>query len=210
MDKFTTLTAIAAPMPVENIDTDQIIPARFLKTIQRSGLGKDAFAAQRYNEDGSEKADFVLNREPYRKAEILITLDNFGCGSSREHAPWALLDFGIRCVIAPSFADIFFNNCFKNGILPIRLPREVCESLMEDAQMGANVRITVDLEKQLVQRPDGSAIAFEVDSFRKHMLIEGLDDIGQTLQHGSAIQSFEQQRQREESWRPTIVMGTVS
>lgn len=210
MDKFTTLTAIAAPMPVENIDTDQIIPARFLKTIQRSGLGKNAFAAQRYNDDGSEKPDFVLNREPYRKAEILITLDNLGCGSSREHAPWALLDFGIRCVIAPSFADIFFNNCFKNGILPIRLPREICESLMEDAQMGANARITIDLENQLVQRPDGSTIPFEVDSFRKHMLIEGLDDIGQTLQHDSAIQSFEQKRQRDESWRPTIVMETVS
>lgn len=210
MDKFTTLTAIAAPMPVENIDTDQIIPARFLKTIQRSGLGKNAFAAQRYNDDGSEKPDFVLNREPYRKAEILITLDNLGCGSSREHAPWALLDFGIRCVIAPSFADIFFNNCFKNGILPIRLPREICESLMEDAQMGANARITIDLENQLVQRPDGSTIPFEVDSFRKHMLIEGLDDIGQTLQHDTAIQSFEQKRQRDESWRPTIVMETVS
>ncbi|CDG39170.1 3-isopropylmalate dehydratase small subunit [Asaia bogorensis] len=210
MDKFTTLTAIAAPMPVENIDTDQIIPARFLKTIQRSGLGKNAFAAQRYNEDGSEKPEFVLNREPYRQAEILVTLDNFGCGSSREHAPWALLDFGIRCVIAPSFADIFFNNCFKNGILPIRLPREICESLMEDAQMGANARITVDLEKQVVQRPDGSTIAFEVDAFRKHMLIEGLDDIGQTLQHDSAIASFEQKRQRDESWRPTIVMETVS
>lgn len=210
MDKFTTLTAIAAPMPVENIDTDQIIPARFLKTIQRSGLGKNAFAAQRYNEDGSEKPEFVLNREPYRQAEILVTLDNFGCGSSREHAPWALLDFGIRCVIAPSFADIFFNNCFKNGILPIRLPREICESLMEDAQMGANARITVDLEKQIVQRPDGSTIAFEVDAFRKHMLNEGLDDIGQTLQHDSAIASFEQKRQRDESWRPTIVMETVS
>ncbi|WP_438384427.1 3-isopropylmalate dehydratase small subunit [Asaia sp. BMEF1] len=210
MDKFTTLTAIAAPMPVENIDTDQIIPARFLKTIQRSGLGKNAFAAQRYNDDGSEKPDFVLNCEPYRKAEILITLDNLGCGSSREHAPWALLDFGIRCVIAPSFADIFFNNCFKNGILPIRLPREICESLMDDAQMGANARITIDLENQIVQRPDGSTIAFEVDNFRKHMLIEGLDDIGQTLQHDSAIQSFEQKRQRDESWRPTIVMEKVS
>ncbi|GAB6854782.1 3-isopropylmalate dehydratase small subunit [Asaia astilbis] len=210
MDKFTTLTAIAAPLPVENIDTDQIIPARFLKTIQRSGLGKNAFAAQRYNEDGSEKPDFVLNKEPFRKAEILITFENLGCGSSREHAPWALLDFGIRCVIAPSFADIFFNNCFKNGILPIRLPREICETLMEDAQMGANARITIDLENQVVQRPDGSTLPFEVDSFRKHMLIEGLDDIGQTLQHDSAIQSFEQKRQRDESWRPTIVMETVS
>ena len=210
MDKFTELTAIAAPMPTENIDTDQIIPARFLKTIQRTGLGKNAFAAQRYDADGNEKPDFVLNQEPYRHAEILITYDNLGCGSSREHAPWALLDFGIRCVIAPSFADIFFNNCFKNGILPIRLPREICESLMEDAQMGANARITIDLENQVVQRPDGSTIPFEVDSFRKHMLIEGLDDIGQTLQHDSAIQSFEQKRQRDESWRPTIVMETVS
>lgn len=152
----------------------------------------------------------MLNKEPFRKAEILITFENLGCGSSREHAPWALLDFGIRCVIAPSFADIFFNNCFKNGILPIRLPREICETLMEDAQMGANARITIDLENQVVQRPDGSTLPFEVDSFRKHMLIEGLDDIGQTLQHDSAIQSFEQKRQRDESWRPTIVMETVS
>ncbi|GBQ11067.1 3-isopropylmalate dehydratase small subunit [Swaminathania salitolerans] len=210
MDRFTTLTAVAAPMPAENIDTDQIIPARFLKTIQRSGLGKNAFAAQRYNDDGSENPDFVLNREPYRHAEILVTLDNFGCGSSREHAPWALLDFGIRCVIAPSFADIFFNNCFKNGILPIRLPREICEALMEDAALGSNARLTVDLQAQCIHRPDGSSVAFEVDGFRKHMLIEGLDDIGQTLQHETAIAGFERKRALEESWRPNIVMEDAS
>ena len=207
MDKFTTLTAIAAPMPVENIDTDQIIPARFLKTIQRSGLGKNAFAAQRYNEDGSEKPEFVLNREPYRQAEILITLDNFGCGSSREHAPWALLDFGIRCVIAPSFADIFFNNCFKNGILPIRLPREICEMLMDDARQGSNSRLTVDLEKQVIIRPDGETVSFDVDPFRRHLLLEGLDDIGQTMAHDDAINTFEHQASR--AWVPSITMETT-
>ncbi|MFT9382964.1 3-isopropylmalate dehydratase small subunit, partial [Gluconobacter sp.] len=190
MEKFTELTAIAAPMPNENIDTDQIIPARFLKTIQRTGLGKNAFAAQRYDENGNENPDFVLNKEPYRQAEILITYDNLGCGSSREHAPWALLDFGIRCVIAPSFADIFFNNCFKNGILPIRLPREICDELMGDARQGSNSRLTVDLEKQIIIRPDGNVVPFEVDPFRRHMLLEGLDDIGQTLAHDAEISSF--------------------
>ncbi|AOX17173.1 3-isopropylmalate dehydratase small subunit [Kozakia baliensis] len=210
MEKFTRLTAIAAPMPAENIDTDQIIPARFLKTIQRSGLGKNAFAAQRYDEEGNERPDFVLNQEPYRRAEILITLDNFGCGSSREHAPWALLDFGIRCVIAPSFADIFFNNCFKNGILPIRLPREICEELMEDARMGSNARITVDLERQVVCRPDGTEIPFDVDSFRRHSLLEGLDDIGQTLNHEKSIESFEHTRTTRQPWIPAIKMGAAS
>ncbi|EHH68685.1 3-isopropylmalate dehydratase small subunit [Gluconobacter morbifer] len=207
MEKFTQLTAIAAPMPKENIDTDQIIPARFLKTIQRTGLGKNAFAAQRYDEDGSERPDFVLNQAPYRKAEILITYDNLGCGSSREHAPWALLDFGIRCVIAPSFADIFFNNCFKNGILPIRLPREICDELMDDARQGANSRLTVDLERQVIVRPDGETIPFDVDPFRKHMLLEGLDDIGQTLAHDSEITSFEHRPGR--AWVPSITMGTT-
>ncbi|GBR45059.1 3-isopropylmalate dehydratase small subunit [Neokomagataea thailandica] len=205
MDKFTELTAIAAPMPNENIDTDQIIPARFLKTIQRTGLGRSAFAAQRYDADGNEKPDFVLNQEPYRQAEILITYDNLGCGSSREHAPWALLDFGFRCVIAPSFADIFFNNCFKNGILPIRFPREVCDLLMSDARQGANARLTVNLAEQVVIRPDGEKIPFEVDPFRKHLLIEGLDDIGQTLAHDQKITRFESGEKR--SWVPSVDMG---
>nr|WP_294917253.1 3-isopropylmalate dehydratase small subunit [uncultured Neokomagataea sp.] len=205
MDKFTELTAIAAPMPNENIDTDQIIPARFLKTIQRTGLGRSAFAAQRYDADGNEKPDFVLNQEPYRQAEILITYDNLGCGSSREHAPWALLDFGFRCVIAPSFADIFFNNCFKNGILPIRFPREICDLLMADARQGANARLTVNLAEQVVIRPDGEKIPFEVDPFRKHLLIEGLDDIGQTLAHDQKITRFESGEKR--SWVPSVDMG---
>jgi len=204
MDKFTQLTAIAAPLPQENVDTDQIIPARFLKTIKRTGLGAHLFDGARFNADGTENPDFVLNREPYRRAEILITLDNLGCGSSREHAPWALLDFGIRCVIAPSFADIFHNNCFKNGILPIRLPREVCETLMEDARLGANSMLTVDLERQVVVRPDGEDVSFEVDGFRRHLLLEGLDDIGQTMQHGTSIDSFEQQRRETKSWMPSI------
>ncbi|MCQ8241326.1 3-isopropylmalate dehydratase small subunit [Rhizosaccharibacter radicis] len=207
MDAFTSLTGIAAPLPEANIDTDKIIPARFLKTIKRSGLGVNAFDAMRYNEDGTEKPDFVLNREPYRRAQILVTYENFGCGSSREHAPWALLDFGIRCVIAPSFADIFHNNCFKNGILPVQLPREVCERLMEDARLGANGRLTVDLERQVVVRPDGQEIPFEVDALRRRLLLEGLDDIGQTLQHGEAIERFEQGRVAERPWMPAISLA---
>ena len=206
MDKFTVLTAIAAPLPQENIDTDKIIPARFLKTTKRSGLGVHAFDSMRYNADGSENPDFVLNQTPYRKSQILITHDNLGCGSSREHAPWALLDFGIRCVIAPSFADIFFNNCFKNGILPIALPRAVCDELMADARMGENSRITIDLARQVVVRPDGSEIPFEVDPLRKHLLLEGLDDIGQTLQHEAAIETFEARRRHDEPWMPSITI----
>jgi 3-isopropylmalate/(R)-2-methylmalate dehydratase small subunit len=167
MQAFTTLTGIAAPLPKANVDTDQIIPARFLKAITRSGFGRNLFANFRYREDRSENPDFVLNQEPYRKAEILIAFENFGCGSSREHAPWALLDFGIRCVIAPDFADIFHNNCFKNGVLPVRLPREVCEKLMEDARLGANARVTVDLERQVVVRPNGEEIPFEIDPLRR-------------------------------------------
>ncbi len=194
MRAFTTLTAIAAPLPEANVDTDKIIPARFLKTIERTGLGRYAFDAMRYNPDGSERPDFVLNRAPYRAAEILIAHENFGCGSSREHAPWALLDFGISCVIAPSFADIFHNNCFKNGILPVRLPRETCDRLMGDASAGANSRLTVDLERQVVVRPDGEEIAFTVDPLRRHLLLEGLDDIGQTLRHAEAIDRFEAAR----------------
>ncbi|MDG6095121.1 3-isopropylmalate dehydratase small subunit [Acetobacter sp. AN02] len=206
MDKFTVLSAVAAPLPEANIDTDKIIPARFLKTTKRTGLGKHAFDAMRYREDGSENPEFVLNREPYRKAEILITHENFGCGSSREHAPWALLDFGIRCVIAPSFADIFFNNSFKNGILPIRLPRDICDQLMEDARMGANSRITVDLERQVVIRPDGSEIAFDIDPLRRHLLLEGLDDIGQTMRRESAISAYEAKQKKDAPWMPSIVL----
>jgi 3-isopropylmalate/(R)-2-methylmalate dehydratase small subunit len=197
---FTTLTGVAAPMPAANIDTDKIIPARFLKTIARTGLGKSLFANMRYAEDGTEKPDFVLNQEPYRSAEILIAFDNFGCGSSREHAPWALLDFGIRCVIAPDFADIFHSNCFKNGILPVALPRAVCEQLMEDSRMGGNARITVDLERQVVVRPNGEEIPFQVDSFRRHLLLNGLDDIGQTLQHAPAIDGYEARQRAAQPW----------
>jgi 3-isopropylmalate/(R)-2-methylmalate dehydratase small subunit len=200
MQSFTTLTGIAAPLPKANVDTDQIIPARFLKAITRSGFGKNLFANFRYREDGSENPDFVLNQEPYRKAEILIAFENFGCGSSREHAPWALLDFGIRCVIAPDFADIFHNNCFKNGVLPVRLPREVCEKLMEDARLGANARVTVDLERQVVVRPNGEEIPFSVDPLRRHLLLNGLDDIGQTLQHASAIDAFEAKQRAAQPW----------
>ncbi|GAN88256.1 3-isopropylmalate dehydratase small subunit [Komagataeibacter intermedius] len=206
MDKFTVLTAIAAPLPEENIDTDKIIPARFLKTTRRSGLGVHAFDSMRYRPDGTENPDFVLNQEPYRKAEILITYDNLGCGSSREHAPWALLDFGIRCVIAPSFADIFNNNCFKNGILPIALPRDVCTQLMEDARQGANSRLTVDLARQVIVRPDGQEVPFDVDPLRRQLLLEGLDDIGQTLQHEKAITTFEQRRAKAQPWIPHIVL----
>jgi len=201
MDKFTTLTAIAAPLNVANIDTDKIIPARFLKTIKRTGLGKSLFADMRYEADGAEKPDFVLNREKYRHAQILVAGDNFGCGSSREHAPWALLDFGIRCVIAPSFADIFFNNCFKNGILPIALPEDVVVKLMDDASLGTNARLTVDLERQVVVRPNGEEIAFNVDPFRKHCLLNGLDDISLTLEHTAAIDAYEA---KTPAWQPKI------
>ncbi|MBI0432236.1 3-isopropylmalate dehydratase small subunit [Roseomonas sp. KE0001] len=200
MDAFTTLTGIAAPLPMANVDTDKIIPARFLKTIERTGLGKAAFANLRYREDGSENPDFVLNQEPYRRAEILIAHENFGCGSSREHAPWALLDFGIRCVIAPDFADIFHNNSFKNGILPVKLPREICDQLMEDARMGENARLTIDLERQVVVRPNGEEIPFEIDPLRRHLLLNGLDDIGQTMQRASAIDGYEAKRRAAQPW----------
>ena len=204
MQPFTKLTGVAAPMPMQNIDTDKIIPARFLKTIKRSGLGVHLFDPLRFNKDGSEKPEFVLNQEPYRHAEIIVAFENFGCGSSREHAPWALLDFGIRCIIAPDFADIFFNNSFKNGILPVRLPRAVCDQLIEDTKLGGNARISVDLERQVVVRPNGDEIPFEVDAFRKHLLLNGLDDIGQTLQHGTAIDGYEAARQQSQPWMPTI------
>ena len=191
MDKFTKLTGIAAPMPLVNIDTDMIIPKQFLKTIKRSGLGVNLFDEMRYNLDGSEIADFVLNQPAYRQSQIIVAGENFGCGSSREHAPWALLDFGIRCVISTSFADIFYNNCFKNGILPIILPQAEVDVLMADARKGANARVTVDLEAQTVTTSDGQSFGFAVDAHRKHCLMNGLDDIGLTLEKAAAIDSFE-------------------
>jgi 3-isopropylmalate/(R)-2-methylmalate dehydratase small subunit len=207
MDKFTTTTGVAAPLPLANIDTDKIIPARFLKTIKRTGLGVHLFDTLRYDAEGKERPEFVLNQPQYRKAEILIAHENFGCGSSREHAPWALLDFGIRCVIAPDFADIFHNNCFKNGILPVRLPRAVCDQLMEDSRLGGNARVTVDLARQMVIRPSGEEIHFEIDPFRKHLLLNGLDDIGQTLQHVKKIDEYETKRSESQSWLPSIPVG---
>jgi 3-isopropylmalate/(R)-2-methylmalate dehydratase small subunit len=200
MDKFTKLTGIAAPLPLINVDTDMIIPKQFLKTIKRSGLGVNLFDEMRYDDNGDEIPDFVLNKPAYRNAEILVAGDNFGCGSSREHAPWALLDFGIRCVIAPSFADIFFNNCFKNGILPIVLPQEDVDKLMDDANRGANATLTVDLENQTISGPDGGTIAFEVDAFRKHCLLNGLDDIGLTMEKAASIQSFEEKAAQQRPW----------
>lgn len=200
MEKFTTLTGVAAPMNMINIDTDKIIPKQFLKTIKRSGLGKYAFNDMRYREDGSEKPDFILNKGPYRKAAILVAGDNFGCGSSREHAPWALLDQGIRCVISTSFADIFYNNCFKNGILPIKVDPETLAMLMDDAGKGANATMTVDLEAETITRPDGDVVRFSIDPFRKHCLLNGLDDIGQTMQRGAAIDSFEAGQKTSQPW----------
>jgi 3-isopropylmalate/(R)-2-methylmalate dehydratase small subunit len=204
MEAFTTLTAVAAPLPLANVDTDKIIPARHLKSIARTGFGKHLLETLRYDGEGKERPDFVLNQEPYRKAQILIAHENFGCGSSREHAPWALLDFGIRCVIAPDFADIFFNNCFKNGILPIALPRAVCDQLMEDAKLGGNARLTVDLTRQVVIRPNGEEVAFSIDAFRRHLLLNGLDDIGQTMQHAPKIDAYEENRRQEQAWMPAL------
>lgn len=201
MQPFTTLTGIAAPLPMSNVDTDKIIPARFLKTIARTGLGVSLFCEMRYEDDGSERPEFVLNREPWRKAQILIAGENFGCGSSREHAPWALLDFGIRCVIAPSFADIFFNNCFKNGVLPIVLPQDEVEALMREAESAPDPTFTVDLETQTITRATGNQpIAFEVDAFRRHCLLNGLDDIGLTMQKAPKIGDFEQRQRRSQPW----------
>ena len=200
MTPFTTLTGIAAAMALVNIDTDMIIPKQFLKTIKRSGLGVNLFDEMRYTQDGTEIPDFVLNQPAYREAEILVTGDNFGCGSSREHAPWALLDFGIRCVISTSFADIFFNNCFKNGILPIVLPQAAVDVLMADARKGANARITVDLPSQTVTTSDGQSFAFDVDPHRKHCLINGLDDIGLTLEKGAAIDAYEKRAATLQPW----------
>jgi 3-isopropylmalate/(R)-2-methylmalate dehydratase small subunit len=200
MDKFTKLTGVAAPLPMMNVDTDMIIPKQFLKTIRREGLGRNLFDEMRYDDEGNEVADFVLNRPAYREATILVAGDNFGCGSSREHAPWALLDFGIRCVIAPSFADIFYNNCFKNGILPIALPQEDVDRLMDDAERGANATITVDLERQEITGPDGGTVAFEVDPWRRHCLLNGLDDIALTLEKAPAIDAFEGRMAAERPW----------
>jgi len=200
MQKFDKLTGVAAPLPMINIDTDMIIPKQFLKTIKRSGLGKNLFDELRYELDGREKPDFVLNKPAYRRAQILVAGDNFGCGSSREHAPWALLDFGIRCIIATSFADIFYNNCFKNGILPIRLPRDQVDKLMDDASRGANAVIAIDLEQQAITGPDGGRIHFEIDGFRKHCLLNGLDDIGLSLEKAAAIDSFEARRRHAQPW----------
>jgi 3-isopropylmalate/(R)-2-methylmalate dehydratase small subunit len=201
MQPFTTLTAVAAPLPLVNVDTDKIIPARHLKTIKRSGLGVALFETLRYHDDGRERADFVLNREPYRQAQILIAGENFGCGSSREHAPWALLDFGIRCVIAPSFADIFFNNCFKNGVLPIALPQEQVDILAREASQAKDPTFTVDLDRQEIRRPTGNAVfAFEVDPFRKHCLLHGLDDVGLTMQKRRKIDAFEADQRAAQPW----------
>ncbi len=200
MEKFTQLTGVAAPMPMPNIDTDKIFPAIYLKTIKRTGLGKWLFDELRYRADGSDNPDFVLNQGPYRNAKIIVAGDNFGCGSSREHAPWALTDFGITCVIAPSFADIFYNNCFKNGLLPIALPQAICDQLMEDAKKGANAVMTIDLEKQTVSRPDGEVVHFDIDPFRKHCLLNGLDDIGLTEQKADAIGNYEKARRPSKPW----------
>jgi 3-isopropylmalate/(R)-2-methylmalate dehydratase small subunit len=200
MQKFTELTGVAAPMPMINVDTDKIIPKNYLKTIKRTGLGKALFAEMRFDEKGRENPAFVLNKPAYRKAQILVAGDNFGCGSSREHAPWALLDFGIRCVIAPSFADIFFNNCFKNGILPIALPKEEVDKLMDDAERGSNAIISIDLEKQEIRGPDGGVIKFDIDPFRKHCLLNGLDDVGLTLQKETRIERFENEQKARRPW----------
>jgi 3-isopropylmalate/(R)-2-methylmalate dehydratase small subunit len=200
MEKFTTLRGVAAPLPMVNVDTDMIIPKQFLKTTKRTGLGSALFFEMRTRPDGSENPDFVLNKPAYKNAKLLIAGANFGCGSSREHAPWALLDFGIRCVIAPSFADIFYNNCFKNGILPIAIPQAEVDSLMGDASLGANAVISIDLEKQEITRPDGSRIPFDIDPFRKQCLLNGWDDIGLTMQHEKEIAEFESRRRLSEPW----------
>ena len=200
MQAFKTLTGVAAPLDIMNVDTDMIIPKQYLKTIKRTGLGTGLFSEMRYKEDGSDNPDFVLNKPAYRKAEILVAGDNFGCGSSREHAPWALLDFGIRCVISTSFADIFYNNCFKNGILPITVSQSDLDKLMDDARRGANATMTIDLPAQEILGPDGGVVKFEIDAFRKHCLINGLDDIGLTMEKANAIADFEKQNANARPW----------
>jgi 3-isopropylmalate/(R)-2-methylmalate dehydratase small subunit len=200
MDKFTTLTGVAAPLPIRNVDTDMIIPKQFLKTIKRTGLGKSLFYEMRYDQEGNEVTDFVLNQPAYRRATILVTGENFGCGSSREHAPWSLLDFGIRCIIAPDFADIFYNNCFQNGILPIKLPQAEVDKLMDDASRGSNATLTVDLDTQEIRGPDGGVIKFDIDPFRKHCLLNGLDAIGLTLEKKQSIENFEAMAATARPW----------
>ena len=200
MEKFTTLTGVPAPMDMINIDTDMVIPKQYLTTIDRTGLGKALFFEMRYDSDGNENPDFVLNKPQYRNAKILVAGDNFGCGSSREHAPWALLDFGITCVIAPSFADIFYNNCFKNGILPITLAPDDMKKIMDDAERGANATLTIDLEAQTIRGPDGGEISFEVDEFKKHCLLNGLDDISLTMDNAAKIDAFEDARKVSQPW----------
>ena len=200
MDKFTTLTGVAAPLPIINIDTDKIFPAIYLKTIKRTGLAQWLFQEIRFRADGSENPDFVLNQGPYRQAKIIVAGDNFGCGSSREHAPWALLDFGVRCVISTSFADIFYNNCFKNGILPIKVTPEQLALLMDDAERGANATLTVDLEAQTIRGPDGGTLHFDIDPSRKQTLLEGLDDIAATLKADPAISGFESKMAQSRPW----------
>ena len=200
MQKFTTLTGVAAPLNIMNVDTDMIIPKDYLKTIERTGLGRGLFSEMRYNEDGTENPDFVLNRPAYRNAQIIVAGDNFGCGSSREHAPWALLDFGIRCVISTSFADIFHNNCFKNGILPVVVSKEDLDKLMDDAERGANATLTVDLEKLEIHGPDGGVVKFEVDPFKRHCLLNGLDDIGLTMEKADHLAAFEKRAAEARPW----------
>ena len=200
MDKFTTLTAVAAPMPIVNVDTDMIIPKQYLKTIKRTGLGSALFSEMRYNDDGSENPDFVLNKPAYRDAKIIVAGDNFGCGSSREHAPWALKDFGITCVISTSFADIFYNNCFKNGILPVVVSPEDLDKLMDDAERGANATLSVDLEAQEIRGPDGGVVTFKIDAFKKHCLLNGLDDIGLTMEKAEKVDTFEAVMNKGRPW----------
>jgi 3-isopropylmalate/(R)-2-methylmalate dehydratase small subunit len=200
MEKFTKIRAVAAPLPITNVDTDMIIPQNHLRTTERTGLGKYAFSNIRYHDDGSEQDDFVLNQPAYRNAQILIAGENFGCGSSREHAPWALTDFGLRCIIAPSFADIFYGNCFKNGLLPIKLLQEIIDDLMKDAENGANAVFTIDLENLEITRPDGEVISFEIDAFRQHCMINGLDDIGLTMERSEEISAFEEKQKVEQPW----------
>ncbi|HYP57606.1 MAG TPA: 3-isopropylmalate dehydratase small subunit [Beijerinckia sp.] len=200
MEKFSSLTGVAAPLKITNVDTDMIIPKQYLKTIKRTGLGSGLFAEMRFNEDGSENPDFVLNKPAYRKAQVIVAEDNFGCGSSREHAPWALLDFGIRCVISTSFADIFYNNCFKNGILPIKVSKEELAKLMDDAERGANATLTIDLEAQEIRGPDGGVVKFDIDPFRKHCLLNGLDDIGLTMEKAEKIEAYEEKAAKERVW----------
>ena len=200
MDKFTTLEGVAAPLKIINVDTDMIIPKQYLKTIKRTGLGKGLFSEQRYKDDGSENPDFVLNKPSYRKAKILVAGDNFGCGSSREHAPWALGDFGIRCIISTSFGDIFYNNCFKNGVLPITVSPEDLDKLMDDASRGSNATLSVDLEAKEIRGPDGGVVKFDLDDFKRHCLLNGLDDIGLTMEKAGAIASFEKRNAEQRPW----------